>query len=378
MKCALVVGNSRYSDRILSQLHTPDADVRALAQVLASQQIGGFDQVTPLIDRGQRDVNVAISDFFAARKPSDLALLYFSGHGVLDSHGELYLAAADTEAGRLAATGIATAYVIRCMNDSRARQQILILDCCHSGAFSEGTAKGGEQKAITEASFRSEKGGSGRVVLTASDSMQSSWEGDRIIRQSELSLFTHFLLEGLKTGEADADGDGSITLNEWYDYAYEQVISRTPNQAPQIWTYRQQGDMVIARNPRAGQQSTAGVGSSTASGTAGAEAAKPDGKTGDSKKTLSQDQIKKVFEKSLPVCAACGQIIPVSALVRYYVCRSCGRKYHPNCVDISAKSVELRPQYGVLKRKPIAGIETRCKFCHVPVQLVRGVEQFPF
>ncbi len=48
MKCALVVGNSRYSDRILSQLHTPDADVRALARVLASQQIGGFDQVAPL------------------------------------------------------------------------------------------------------------------------------------------------------------------------------------------------------------------------------------------------------------------------------------------------------------------------------------------
>ncbi len=55
MKCALVAGNSRYSDRILSQLNTPDGDVRALAQVLASQQIGGFDQVAPL-NRGSRGV----------------------------------------------------------------------------------------------------------------------------------------------------------------------------------------------------------------------------------------------------------------------------------------------------------------------------------
>ncbi len=377
MKCAVVVGNSHYTDRILAQLHTPDADARALADVLLSREIGGFDQVTAVIDRGQRAVSIAISDLFKPRRPGDLALLYFSGHGVLDSHGELYLAAADTEADQLDATGIPAAYVNRCMSNSRAGQQVLILDCCHSGAFSEGTAKGAEQKAITEASFRNEKGGSGRVVLTASDSMQSSWEGDRIIQQSELSLFTHFLLEGLRTGRADTNGDGWITLNELYDYTYGQVIARTQTQSPQIWTYRQQGDMVIARNPFAAQQAKPGTGSSTTTGKPAPVKGESGGKPAGSKTTLTQEQIKKVFEKSLPVCAACGKIIPVSALAQYYVCRSCGRKYHPACVDLSGKSIELPPQYGVLKRKPLAGIEIQCKLCHGPVQLVRGPEQYP-
>jgi hypothetical protein len=40
-----------------------------------------------------------------------------------------------------------------------------------------------------------------------------------------------------------------VSLDEWYDYTYARVISETPRQVPHKWSYNQQGDLIIARNP---------------------------------------------------------------------------------------------------------------------------------
>jgi uncharacterized caspase-like protein len=245
MKYALIIGNNKYDDPKLAQLKTPAADSQALAKLLGDQTIGSFDQVTPLINKTETQVRRAISTFLGNKKPDDLILLYFSGHGVLDDRGRLYLALRDTQVNLLKATSIPSSFVADEMDSCRSKRQILILDCCHSGAFARGVK--GEQKAITETTF--EGSGFGRVVLTASDSTQYALEGDQVIKQTELSLFTHFLLDGLKTGEADINNDGQVSLDEWYDYTYTRVISETPRQVPHKWSYNQQGDLIIARNP---------------------------------------------------------------------------------------------------------------------------------
>ena len=245
MKYALIIGNNQYDDPKLAQLKTPAADSQALAKILDDQAIGSFDEVTPLINQTETQVRRAISAFLINKKPDDLVLLYFSGHGVLDDRGRLYLALKDTQVDLLKATSLPSSFVADEMDSCRSKRQILILDCCHSGAFARGTK--GEQKAITETTF--EGSGFGRVVLTASDSTQYALEGDQVIKQTELSLFTHFLLEGLRTGEADTNNDGLIALDEWYDYTYTRVISETPRQVPHKWSYNQQGDLIIAKNP---------------------------------------------------------------------------------------------------------------------------------
>jgi hypothetical protein len=246
MKYALIIGNNKYNDSKLAQLKTPAADSQALAKILEDESIGSFDEVTPLVNQTESRVRRAISAFLTDKKPDDLVLLYFSGHGVLDDRGRLYLALKDTQLNILKATSIPSSFLTDEMDSCRSKRQILILDCCHSGAFARGT-KGPGQKAITETTF--EGSGFGRVVLTASDSTQYALEGDQVIKQTELSLFTHFLLDGLKTGEADVNNDGQISLDEWYDYTYAKVISETPRQVPHKWSYNQRGDLVIARNP---------------------------------------------------------------------------------------------------------------------------------
>lgn len=245
MKYALVIGNSKYDDSKLSQLKTPEADSRALAKILKSKRIGNFDTVTSLIDPIEVKARRTINKFFSNKKPDDLVLLYFSGHGVLDSRGSLFLCLRDTQLSSLTATAISSSFVSYEMDNCRSRRQILILDCCNSGAFARGTK--GIQKAVTESTF--EGSGSGRVVLTASDSTQFAFEGDQIIVQSDYSLFTHFLLEGLETGKADKDNDGKVSLDEWYDYCHTKITSTTPQQVPRKWSYNQQGELIIAQNP---------------------------------------------------------------------------------------------------------------------------------
>ena len=131
-----------------------------------------------------------------SRQRDDLLLLYFSGHGVKDEQGHLYLALRDTESGLLAGTAIETAFITARMDRSFSKRQVLVLDCCHSGAFANGAKAAQGVSVGTAEAF--EGTGLGRVILTATDSTQYAWEGDQIIGDAQNSLFTHFLIDGLK------------------------------------------------------------------------------------------------------------------------------------------------------------------------------------
>ncbi len=246
-RLALIIGNSVFRDQTLARLLKPDADVGALADVLLDKEVGDFNDVKLLVNMSSTQVRRAISDFYSKKQHDDLLLLYFSGHGVLDDQGRLHLAVKDTERALLRATAIPAAFVTEEMNNSRSRRQVLILDCCHSGAFARG-AKGATGASVgTATAF--EGTGFGRLVLTATDATQYAWEGDQVIGEAENSVFTHYLIQGLKTGQADRDGDGRITVDELYDYTYEQVVQRTPKQTPGKWSYREQGEIVLAHSP---------------------------------------------------------------------------------------------------------------------------------
>src|SRR5262249_61426765 len=85
------------------------------------------------------------------------------------------------------------------MDGCASRRLVLVLDCCHSSAFLRG-AKAGVSVETREAF---EGTGSGRIILTATASIQYAWEGDEISGQAQPSRFTHLMVEGLRTVEAD-------------------------------------------------------------------------------------------------------------------------------------------------------------------------------
>jgi CheY-like chemotaxis protein len=233
---ALVIGIAGYADEALRRLRSPALDAAALRAVLADPESGGF-AVTALADGTAADVRGAVVDFTAACERDDLALVYLSCHGLLDARRRLWFAAADTVKTRMAATGVEATWLMDRMADCRARQQVVILDCCFSGAFAEG-AKGDADALATQLRAR------GTVVLTASRASEYSFEGDPI--EPSPSIFTAALVEGLRTGAADTDNDGLISVDDAYAYAYQKVA---PTQTPQRWSYGAEGRIILARSP---------------------------------------------------------------------------------------------------------------------------------
>ena len=74
--------------------------------------------------------------------------------------------------------------------------------------------------------------GRGRVVLTATDATQYAFEGDVISGSGARSVFTRFLVEGIRSGNADLDGDGEVALDELYSYVHDRVTDEMPQPRP--------------------------------------------------------------------------------------------------------------------------------------------------
>ncbi|MFF8926526.1 caspase domain-containing protein [Streptomyces longwoodensis] len=249
---ALIVANADYDDPGLKELASPASDASALAHVLGDPQIGDFE-VEVVTDAPSHVIQRRIEGFFTDRRRDDTLVLHFSCHGLKSESGELYLAARDTEPRYLDATAVPSYFVRRCMSRTRAGSTVLFLDCCYGGAFSKGSAAvraAGDAHVLD--SFTAEKPPRGRgwAVITASTAMQYAMEGGRLTEDAgpPPSVFTHAVVEGLQTGDADLDADGEVSLDDLYEYLYEHVREQNPNQTPSK-TVEMQGGLQLAHSP---------------------------------------------------------------------------------------------------------------------------------
>lgn len=233
---ALLVATSRYDDPRFAKLRGAAADVDAVEAVLADPMIGEFEIAGSLVDRTKQDVEEAIVDFLRRSLPQDLLLLYLSGHGVLsENRRDWFFATTNSKRDNLDATAVWDAWLRDRMSNSRANSIVLILDCCHSGAFIDGRSPKGEREVHVEHLF--EDAGTGRVTLTASTSLEYAFEIGEA-RTTDLgavsagSVFTKHLVEGLRSREADMDMDGRVTVDELFHYIERKLQSETPKQTP--------------------------------------------------------------------------------------------------------------------------------------------------
>jgi hypothetical protein len=63
------------------------------------------------------------------------------------------------------------------------------------------------------------------------------------------SVFTAALVRGLRTGEADTDRDGHVSVDDAHAYVFDQVQAAGAAQTPQRWLYGVEGKILFTRNP---------------------------------------------------------------------------------------------------------------------------------
>ena len=232
---------------MLRQLRAPADDAAELGTVLGDPELGDFP-VTTVTDGRAHEIRIAVEEFLSEQRPGDLSLVYLSCHGLMDARRRLYFAATDTLKDRLAATGIEARWLLDQLEECRARRQVIILDCCFSGAFAFGS-KGDSDLGLGDRFLGQ---GRGRVVLTASRATEYSFEGSPTPHSAMPgSVFTSALATGIRTGAADSDNDGWITVDDAYAYAFGEMRAAGAQQTPQRWLYGAEGGIVLARNPAA-------------------------------------------------------------------------------------------------------------------------------
>ena len=237
-KYALLIGVSEYGEGI-PPLSAPPNDVEAIKKVLENQEMGDFTEVTPLINPDSISMRKAIQKLFKQASKEDLILFYFSGHGLTDDDDHLYLSNRDTEKEYFQSTAIPASFIQAQSRDSYCKRQILILDCCYSGAFRTFTPRS------TDLEIEKELGAEGRVVLASSSATQKAFEQEG----EDLAVYTKYLVEGIATGAADKDGDGKIYISELHQYAKVKVGEVKPKMKPQIIDDKEGFQILISKAP---------------------------------------------------------------------------------------------------------------------------------
>lgn len=241
-KVALLIGVSEYGPE-LNPLPGAVKDVEAVKQVLQPLEMGSFDEVKLLLNPNPPVMREAIETLFSGRTKNDLVLLFFSGHIVQDDSGKLYFATSITskspKAEHIRVSTIPASFVHDLMSNSSCQRQVVILDSCFMNLSAQEMAANNDGTA----EVKTQLGGEGRTILTSFTAIQNSLDSQGFNR----SVYTRYLVEGIRTGAADLDSDGWISVNDLHQYASNKVQSVAPAVKPEFYPSKNGSKIVLAK-----------------------------------------------------------------------------------------------------------------------------------
>jgi Caspase domain len=200
-----------------ARLHHAERDARRIHAILT--RVGGVspDDATLLLSGGLSAFRRAFAELSAraaavrGRGEPTVLIVYFSGHAM---DGAL----------RFGGSGLPLADLRAALQAAPADVRIGLVDACRSGAIAR--TKGVRPAPDFTVSGPAEGGPRGLVLIASSAADEASQESDDL----GASYFTHHLASGL-LGDADASGDGRVTLSEAYAYVYERTVGATAGSA---------------------------------------------------------------------------------------------------------------------------------------------------
>ena len=159
--------------------------------------------------------------------------IYYSGHGAPNPKtGDAYLVPYDGDPSFIDQTGYSLKRLYDNLGKLQAKEIIVALDSCFSGAGGRSViAKGARPLVMQMEGLQIPKN---IAVLSAASGEQIS----STYEEKGHGLFTYFMLKGIK-GEGDTNGDGKVEIGELFEYIkpqVERIARKTYNneQSPQL------------------------------------------------------------------------------------------------------------------------------------------------
>ncbi|GAA3341833.1 hypothetical protein GCM10020358_34670 [Amorphoplanes nipponensis] len=216
---ALVLGTATYrADPKLAALPGVRRDVEELKTVLDTE--GDFDSIKHHLDLPAAHMMQVVEEFYGARRTGDLAVFYYSGHGILyDDRQSLFFGTIDTDTALLHTTAFDVEGRLRhLLNHTKASQKVVVLDCCFSGSF---TARHRLGNGVRQEPHRLKRE-RGTFMLQSSDHLKAS----KAQGPDRPSVFTEVLLAGLRGAAQPTAEDGWITASDLSRYAMTEMARR--------------------------------------------------------------------------------------------------------------------------------------------------------
>lgn len=213
---AVVVGIGAYS--AMQTLNYTDDDAYQMYAFLKSPEGGALadGQVEVLIDERAtaEGIEAALADKLARADADDIVVFYYSGHGV-----DGYFIPVDFDGTR---NLLSHERVEELFAGSAARHKLVLADACHSGGLLAAKAYNSRSTERLYEAFGKSDGGTALLLSSRTEEVSLEASGLRS------GVFSHFIMRGMR-GEADADADKIVTVNELFKYTYGRVREYTGN-----------------------------------------------------------------------------------------------------------------------------------------------------
>ncbi|MFF3651197.1 caspase domain-containing protein [Streptomyces sp. NPDC002181] len=211
---AVLIGSGTYESRGLTAIPHSARNIRALEGVITDRTLGGFAAADVcLVDDPHKPHDVMDPVTAAAEQARDVLLVYYSGHGLLTTAGDLHLSLMASEPGQ-EWTSLPFSYLAGAVKQSRADVKIVILDACYSGR-AHSDLMGAESRLVRDqlSAFK------GVYSLTSAPGHRTSKAPPGAVH----STFTGCLLAVAREGVAG--GGPVLTLSDLYEQVRRRMWS---------------------------------------------------------------------------------------------------------------------------------------------------------
>jgi uncharacterized caspase-like protein len=221
----LAIGISAYPGDL--RLHYAAHDAEAIAEAFRTKSAALFRTVEARrltdADATRQAILAGLTWLRKQMTQRDVAVVFYSGHGLRDSEGSLFLLPIDGDPEDLLASAVSDDQVKKALAGLPGRV-IALLDACHAGAVGGDRRKGTD--GLTDALVRDLVTDDYGVIVMASSMGREESQENNAYRGG---AFTVALTEGL-TGKADLNKDGVVYLNELDAYITDRVKELTRGQ----------------------------------------------------------------------------------------------------------------------------------------------------